>query len=105
MSSQHYEDEDVFYPISTFLRDHEFFVGQPSSRSNGVHDTGSLRTRVADLETEVQQLREYLGKAKGINETMWNTVVQRVVVQAKQKPLDSSTPTSDRPRKRGRIDA
>ncbi len=67
-----------------------------------MQDTGSLRTRVADLEAEVQQLRVQLGKAKGINDTMWDTVVQRVVGQEKTKSADDSIPPCDRPRKRVR---
>ncbi len=34
-----------------------------------------------ELEAEVQRLREQLGKAKGINDAMWDTVVRRVVVE------------------------
>ncbi|KAF8920803.1 WD40-repeat-containing domain protein [Mucidula mucida] len=96
-----YDEEESFYSTSLFLRDHEFFVG-PSSQSDSVQDTGSLRTRVADLEAEVQQLRVQLGKAKGINDTMWDTVVQRVVGQEKTKSADDSIPPCDRPRKRVR---
>lgn len=36
-----------------------------------------------ELEAEVQRLREQLGKAKGINDAMWDTVVRRVVVEGK----------------------
>lgn len=76
--------------MSSMLKDHEHFVGSSTSGGTG-DDASSLRIRVADLESEVQQLREHLGKAKGINDTMWNTVVQRVVKT-----------TDDRPTKRGR---
>jgi hypothetical protein len=38
-----------------------------------------------ELEAEIQSLREQLGKAKEINDVMWETVVQKVMVQEKQK--------------------
>lgn len=44
-----------------------------------------MPSRVAELEAEVQQLREQLGKAKGVNDAMWETVVQRVLKQGKVK--------------------
>ncbi|OAX31546.1 hypothetical protein K503DRAFT_787771 [Rhizopogon vinicolor AM-OR11-026] len=37
--------------------------------------------RVTELEAEIQNLREQLGKAKGINDVMWEMVVQKVMVQ------------------------
>lgn len=65
------------------LRDHAVFVRTPGvgTTSSGV----SLQTRLSELEGEVGRLREQLGKAKGINDTMWETVVQRLVARAKEK--------------------
>jgi len=36
----------------------------------------------------VGRLREQLGKAKGVNDVMWETVVQKVVGQKKDKEKD-----------------
>ena len=71
----------------------------------------SLQTRVTELEAEVQKLREQLGKAKGINDTMWETVVRKVIVEGKGKSkesnrdsmeVDDSATGSERKRARGR---
>ena len=43
-------------------------------------DSVVLKTRIADLETEVQQLKTQLGRAKGINDAMWDNVVQRIML-------------------------
>ncbi len=40
------------------------------------------------MESEVTRLREQLGKAKGINDVMWETVVQRMVAEGKEKGQD-----------------
>ena len=48
-------------------------------------DSGSLQNKVADLEAEIRQLREQLGKAKHINDTMWETIVQKMVSESKGK--------------------
>ena len=45
----------------------------------------SLQSRVTELESEVARLKEQLGKAKGINDTMWESVVQRLVAEGKEK--------------------
>jgi len=66
--------------------------------------------RISDLEAEVGQLREQLGQAKGINNAMWETVVQKVVGQGKhskdKKSMPDDSNESDeengRRRKRGR---
>ncbi|KAI0641918.1 WD40 repeat-like protein [Trametes meyenii] len=71
------------YSREELIRDHAFFV-QPSTVSPEA--TGvSLQTRVSELESEVTRLREQLGKAKGINDTMWETVVQRIVAEGREK--------------------
>ncbi|KAL7280794.1 hypothetical protein ACG7TL_005738 [Trametes sanguinea] len=78
-------------PVGTFfsysreelIKDHAFFV-QPSAvgpEAAGV----SLQSRVSELEGEVTRLREQLGKAKGINDVMWETVVQRMVSEGKEE--------------------
>lgn len=57
----------------------------PGSQSSGV----SLQSRMSELEAEVTQLREQLGKAKGINDTMWETVVQKMVAESREKAKES----------------
>lgn len=69
----------------------------------------SLQGRVTSLEAEVAHLREQLGKAKGVNDVMWETVVQKVIplAQGKEKSRPASANheddgDSDRKKKRGR---
>lgn len=38
-----------------------------------------MTSRVAELEAEVEQLKEQLGKAKGVNDAIWQIVVQKVL--------------------------
>lgn len=38
-----------------------------------------MTSRVAELEAEVEQLKEQLGKAKGVNDAIWQVVVQKVL--------------------------
>ncbi|EIW58666.1 WD40 repeat-like protein [Trametes versicolor FP-101664 SS1] len=74
------------YSREELIKDHAFFV-QPSAV--GPEATGvSLQSRVSELESEVTRLREQLGKAKGINDVMWETVVQRMVAEGKEKGQD-----------------
>lgn len=57
----------------------------PGSQPSGM----SLQSRVSELEAEVSQLREQLGKAKGINDTMWETVVQKMVAESREMAKES----------------
>nr|VWO94653.1 Chaperone protein dnaJ 2 [Ganoderma boninense] len=78
------------YSREELIKDHTYFV-KPSAagpEANGV----SLQTRVAELESEVARLREQLGKAKGINDVMWESVVQRLVSEDKEKKNESEVP-------------
>ncbi|KAJ6496765.1 WD40 repeat-like protein [Mycena vulgaris] len=99
-----YEDEGSIYTAEAFLRDHDFFVQPAASASQ---DAVSLQSKVNELETEVARLREQLGKAKGVNDVMWETVVQKVVGQGKEKDADKqgAGAEDERRRKRGRTDA
>lgn len=63
------------YTHEELLRDHAFFV-QPTTPSSV---PGVPVQKVADLEAEIKLLKEQLGKAKHINDTMWDTVVRRAV--------------------------
>ncbi|KAI1796611.1 WD40 repeat-like protein [Ganoderma leucocontextum] len=78
------------YSREDLIKDHAYFV-KPSGagpEANGV----SLQTRVTELESEVTRLKEQLGKAKGINDVMWETVVQRLVADGKEKNPDNGVP-------------
>ncbi|KAJ8494375.1 hypothetical protein ONZ51_g2400 [Trametes cubensis] len=85
MLPQHSTPPGTFFSYSReeLIKDHAFFV-QPSAA--GPEAAGvSLQTRVSELEGEVSRLREQLSKAKGINDVMWETVVQRIVAEGKEK--------------------
>ncbi|KAI0367031.1 WD40 repeat-like protein [Pilatotrama ljubarskyi] len=76
------------YSREELIKDHAFFV-QPSAvgpEAAGV----SLQSRVSELESEVTRLREQLGKAKGINDVMWETVVQRIVAEGREKGQENA---------------
>ncbi|TFY82053.1 hypothetical protein EWM64_g1959 [Hericium alpestre] len=88
------------YSSDELLRDHAFFV-QPAA--DEAVPAASLQSRVTELEDEVVRLREQLGRAKGVNDAMWDGVVQRVLSQAKEKPAEAETSEENgRVRKRGR---
>jgi pre-rRNA-processing protein IPI3 len=78
------------YTTPELLRDHAFFVqpSVPTSATSAPADPLSLQSKVTELEAEVGRLREQLGKAKGVNDVMWETVVQKVVGQKKDKEKD-----------------
>ena len=69
----------------------------------------SLQSRITSLETEVSELREQLGKAKSVNDVMWETVVQKVIPLATGKEKKGTAPSGDdeagseRKKKRGRV--
>ncbi|KIM68122.1 hypothetical protein SCLCIDRAFT_1209520 [Scleroderma citrinum Foug A] len=96
------------YPESEFHSDYAFFVRPTESQSSGP----SLTVCVSELEEEVQQLRDQLVKAKGVNDAMWETVVQKLLSQGKQNqetqpntghvPMDVEQSGSDGSRKRAR---
>jgi len=73
------------YPEDEFQRDYSFFI-QPAV--NGASRASSAR--VAELEADIQDPRERLRKAKGINDVMWEMVVQKVMVQERQNIVAES---------------
>lgn len=100
-------DEASAYSNEELLRDHAFFVQPFTSTKDAESDPSSLKAKVSELESEVEKLREQLGKAKGVNDAMWDTVVHRLINQVKETEGNSRTrgedsEEPDRRRKRGR---
>ena len=56
----------------------------PNSNGVTLNSQLSQETRVSELEAEVQLLRSQISKAKGLNDAMWEAVVQRVVADSKK---------------------
>jgi len=78
-TSNNYDDA-TSYGTEEFLRDHAFFAQSYAPTAPDVQSSSiSLQTKVTDLEAEVTRLREQLGKAKSVNDVMWETVVQKVI--------------------------
>jgi pre-rRNA-processing protein IPI3 len=81
---------------------------QPFASMKGTDlDPTSLKVKVTELESEVETLREQLGKAKGVNDAMWDAVVQRLISQVKETEVNTITSSENaeeqaRRRKRGR---
>lgn len=95
-------DFGSFYDSDEFLREHASFVQPVSNDPSGQANAVSLQSRVQDLENEVEQLRSQLTKAKGLNDTMWDGVVQKLVQQGKAKGAEGEDAESKRNRKRSR---
>jgi pre-rRNA-processing protein IPI3 len=89
---------DLEYSEQELLEDHAFFVRDRNAESAGA--APSTSARVEELEAEVAKLREQLGKAKAINDTMWQSVVHKLMENSEQSSVDGEQQHS---RKRGRI--
>ena len=76
-----YIDEASNYSTEELLHDHAYFVQPLAAIKNGDLDPTSLKSKVSELESEVESLREQLCKAKDINDTMWDSIVKRLVSQ------------------------
>ncbi|KAG9099962.1 hypothetical protein FRC06_004673, partial [Ceratobasidium sp. 370] len=64
--------------------DAELLAGQAYFLGSNTHQSASagqhiVNSRVAELEAEVARLRTDLGKAKGINDSMWEMVVNTIL--------------------------
>ena len=71
--------------MSELLRDQAYFIGPYSfecASSTQVNHHADA-ARVQDLEAEVARLKSQLSKAKGVNDAMWEAVVQKVIVSPK----------------------
>jgi len=62
----------------------------------------AARHRISELSAEVTHLRELLGKAKAINDGMWDSVVQQIVDGQKEQTQDVEGDDGLRRRKRSR---
>ena len=76
-----YIDEASNYSTEELLNDHAYFVQPLAAIKNGDVDPSSLKSKVSELQSEVDSLREQLCKAKDINDTMWDSIVKRLVSQ------------------------
>ena len=74
--------------MEELLRDHAVFVEPLGSEGSGQSDTMSLKSRVSDLESEVENLREQLCKAKGVNDSMWDIVMQKLIKPSSSEPKE-----------------
>lgn len=80
------------------LRDQAYFLN-PNTPSEGGAAGGDAKAQ--QLEEEVQRLRAELGKAKAMNDDMWERVVKKVVKQGSGR--ESVDGDGDEPkRKRGK---
>lgn len=109
MTKQKIPEAFFMYSEEEMLRDYSVFVQNPETGSQ--RPGLSLQSHVSELEGEVQKLKEQLGKAKSINDTMWETVVRKVIVEGQGKSgetselamdVDESGTVSERQRSRGR---
>jgi len=67
---------------------------------------------MAELEDEVARLKSQLARAKGMNDVMWETLMQSVAEQGKEMAAPDQIPAADshedtngRERKRGKTKA
>lgn len=84
--------------MEELLRDHAVFVEPLGSEGS---DTMSLKSRVSELESEMEILREQLSKAKGVNDSMWDIVVQRLIKPSNSEPNEKDGEEEPK-KKRGR---
>jgi pre-rRNA-processing protein IPI3 len=105
-SSRHLPALD--YSEQDMLSDLAFFRPADAVSASGtpmsVENTPATSAKVKALEEEVQRLKDQLGKAKGVNDRMWEVVVNKVVADARagenmEVPDDAQ---EQRSRKRGR---
>jgi len=91
------QPHDLGYSEQELLEDYAFFVHGRNTESEGVPP--STNARVEELEVEVAKLKEQLGKAKAINDTMWQSVVHKLAENGEQSNVDGE----QHRRKRGRV--
>lgn len=92
------QPHNLEYSDQELLEDYAFFVHGRTVESEGAPP--STDARVEELEVEVAKLKEQLGKAKVINETMWQNVVHKLMENGEQSGEDGE---QQHRRKRGRV--
>jgi len=90
------QPHDFEYSEQELLEDYALFVHGRNAEPEGVQ--ASTNARVEELEVEVAKLREQLGKAKTINDTMWQGVVHKLMESGDPSSVDGE----QHRRKRGR---
>lgn len=102
------------YPREELIRDWEYFVQPRHPESDGggtLLPAARPDARTSELEDEVARLKEQLARAKGINDVMWETLMQSVAAQGKEVMAapdeipNSHEDTDGRERKRGKTKA
>ena len=88
--------------MEEILRDHAFFVEPMGSEVSGESDTLSLKTRVSELESEVQNLRDQLCRAKGLNDSVWDIVMQKLIKHPESKETSKEDSAEEPKKKRAR---
>jgi pre-rRNA-processing protein IPI3 len=91
------------YSREELLRDWEFFVRpRPARDGNDNNDDALPAARMADgdgrvteLEDEVVRLKTQLARAKGINDVMWETLMQNMSAKGKELAASGPVPDSD----------
>lgn len=103
---QVYKDESTSYSTEELLRDHAYFVQPVTSAKAGEPNPLALNSKVMELEAELENMRELLSKAKGVNDAMWETVVHKLVSSVNDQEIsaskESDSADQERSRKRGR---
>lgn len=87
------------------MRDQAYFIQPVTSTGPERVNPIALNSKVMELEAELESMRELLSKAKGVNDAMWDTVVQKLVGSVKDQDISTPTESStdgERSRKRGR---
>ena len=74
---QKYVESENEYEKDELLRDYAFFVrpDQATGPSEPI-----VAQKVTELEAEVAHLKAQLGKAKAVNDTMWENIVKKVIL-------------------------
>ncbi|KAM6497006.1 WD40 repeat-like protein [Amanita muscaria] len=92
----------IIYTMDELLRDQSFFLQSKTTPGANIDDATTLKARTTELENEVEQLKTQLGRAKSINDAMWDNLVQRIVINEKAGDVDGGEGDDERKRKRSR---
>lgn len=96
-----YSEQDMLSDLAIF---HPPVLTTASGAPISVGDAPATSAKVRELEEEVQRLKDQLGKAKGVNDRMWEVAVKKVVADARagEDAGVSDDAQEQRSRKRGR---